>query len=92
MSTETPMRKRKRWYVGRMGEDYLAFSSHTLPTQETYGNRYSYVIGPFRTKKAAFWLCRYPNTPLQTVSEFERAALQEAANEAVEQILGQEGA
>lgn len=49
---------RARWFVGvpaKAGEGYRAFQLRYRPTQAKQGRRFSYVIGPFRSKRAALW-------------------------------------
>lgn len=53
---------RKRWYVGvparAMGR-YVAFQCAYHPTKKKQGGRFAYVIGPFRTARAARWAERF---------------------------------
>lgn len=55
-----------RVYLGKLRgplngrKEYEPFRSHLEPTQTTHGERYSHVIGPFRTRRAANWGSTYP--------------------------------
>lgn len=64
------------WYVGILAKDgtYEAFTCDNPPTRSLYGSRYTVVIGPFRTKRAALWAERYGrgNPHFQTVEDAER--------------------
>jgi len=68
----------KRLYVGRLADTIRGerFRSEVTPTAETHGDRYLYVVGPFRTVAGAEYMARYgANNPhCQTVAEAERAA------------------
>jgi hypothetical protein len=47
----------KRIYVGYKSKGpYEVFKSETLPTLESHGELYGYVIGPFRTMRGARWM------------------------------------
>lgn len=69
------MRKPK-WYVGKRHASVarVVFTSEMTPTQQTHGDRFSSVIGPFRTKRAASFtaLFGHNNPHLQTVDDAER--------------------
>ena len=63
----------KRIYVGiTKGNSRAVFKSDLEPTQESHWE-FGAVIGPFRTMKAAKFCRKYPNSPCQSVAEFERA-------------------
>ena len=55
-----------RVYLGKLRgplngrKEYEPFRSATEPTQASHGERYSHVIGPFRTRRAANWAATYP--------------------------------
>jgi len=53
------MKKSTRWYVGYNGQGFIAFTTTETPVQTTHGDRFMYVIGPFRTRRGAFWAERY---------------------------------
>lgn len=64
-------------YVGmiRGTLDREVFKSAQAPTQETHGDRYLAVIGPFRTMRAARFLAtQYNNPHVQCVADAERIA------------------
>ena len=62
-----------KWYVGIKGNTRMNFRSERKPTQATHGDRYDAVVGPFRTKRAAFWAVSQFNNPhFQTVADAER--------------------
>jgi len=57
-----PLKFRHRWYVGvpaRAGEGYKAFQCAYHPSRRKQGGRFSYVIGPFRSKRGALWAERF---------------------------------
>lgn len=64
---------RKRWFVGNNLDKYIreAFKSDEVPTVATHGHLYTYVIGPFKTKRCAQWAKNHQFTTLQTVDEME---------------------
>ncbi len=72
---------RSKFYVGRkpnqIGKD--VFKSDVTPTKQMYP-QYVSVVGPFRTKRAAIMLAVFGqgNPHMQTVSDAERIAKQEA--------------
>lgn len=70
----------KRWFVGRRCDDnkLQAFESDVTPTAETHGDAYAYSIGPFKTRRGAMWLERYPFNNCMTVDEMEYYAKKEA--------------
>jgi len=62
-------------YVGYIkGKGLERFLSSTTPTQESHGEKYVYVIGPFTTTRAAKWAEKYGwnNPHFQHVSDAER--------------------
>jgi len=67
-------RNRSRWYVGvlKAGVNREAFARYEYnePTAELYP-AYSYVIGPFRTEKAAVLCVMFPSAA-STVAGYER--------------------
>ena len=64
-------------YVGcRHGKPWEIFHSPYMPTQKEYGSTYFAVIGPFRTKRGALYMCANPMC--QSVQDAERAAAREA--------------
>lgn len=67
----------QRLYVGYVkdgsGYSMEVFRSDYVPTFATHGEQYYAVIGPFRTKRGADWMAKYPRSPIcQTVSDAER--------------------
>jgi hypothetical protein len=57
-----PLKFRRRWYVGvpaRSREGFVAFQCAYVPSQKKQGRIYSYVIGPFRSKRGALWAERF---------------------------------
>ena len=65
---------RRRLYVGvkPTGEREL-FRCAFVPTEATHGDRFQYVIGPFRSVGGALYMQRNKNASL-TVSEAEHLA------------------
>lgn len=61
----------ERWYVGN-GATREIFRTDTIPTQTQFP-QFSYVVGPFRTKRAAKFLAEFgQNNPhVQCVSDAE---------------------
>jgi hypothetical protein len=71
------MTTKTSWYIGRLHSGSLeAFTSRTVPTETTHGTRYTYAIGPFRTRRAAQWAERYGsgNPHFRHVDDAERLA------------------
>jgi hypothetical protein len=70
------------YYVGKVvhgGHGYKdietkreVFSSKKKPTESSHGHKYTYVIGPFKSKAAAEWLVSHPESTLRSVSEIEK--------------------
>jgi len=71
--------KRTKLFVGvtTSGKREVFRSSQT-PTKESHGNKYVYVIGPFRTKAGAVAMAVYGkgNPHIQSVADAERIARQ----------------
>ena len=65
-------------YVGVKGSKRQVFRSAKHPTEASHGKRFGYVIGPFRTLKAAKLCKEYGrnNPHMQTVADCERIARQ----------------
>ena len=67
-----------RPYVGRSvaSRRLEVFRAEALPTEETHGDRFKYVIGPFRTVRGARFMaeCGENNPHCRTVGEAERLA------------------
>ncbi len=64
-----------RQYVGyASGVGFIRFSTRNYPTRKSHGSRYTYVIGPFKTKRAAEWVVKYGmnNPHFQCVGDAER--------------------
>ena len=78
MTTKTAKRKTSKLYVGHpvKGGPYQVFRSTTTPTQKTHRDRFSFAIGPFRTKAAADLMAKYGkgNPHMQTVAQVEKLA------------------
>ncbi len=72
------MSKRNRFYVGHIsypwGQTQEVFRAIEPPTQETHGNIYIGVTGPFRTLRAAKAMTHYGwnNPHMLSVSDAER--------------------
>lgn len=64
------------WYVGcsRPNFTFEAFTSKTQPTPENNPGNHVYVIGPFKTERAALWAEKYgrQNPHFQHVEDAER--------------------
>jgi hypothetical protein len=81
MTLET---KKIRPYVGiKKDGTREVFPASQGPTEELYGDLYSAVIGPFKTKRGANFMAQYGagNPHLQTVEDAERIARQEEKKE-----------
>ena len=65
-----------RWYVGKKGATLTPFKSETVPTQDTHGDKFNAVIGPFRTRRGAWFHAAVgANNPhIQHVNDAERLA------------------
>ena len=64
---------RQRWYVGMKDGVKTPFRSEIEPTEATHGSRFNGTIGPFRTKRAAFFLSeQYSNPHCRCVADAER--------------------
>lgn len=74
---------RKRWYIGCRNDfclgdySYEAFASAETPAKGVAP--YMYVVGPFRTKRAALWAEKYGkrNPHFGCVGDAERLAKEE---------------
>jgi hypothetical protein len=67
-------------YVGHGHDDFKGiFRSDVTPTEDTHGSQYRYVVGPFRTLRAAEFMAQYGynNPHLQCVEDAERIVKQE---------------
>jgi hypothetical protein len=51
-------------------------NSVSTPDETSYGGKYGYVIGPFKTKRAAVWAVKYGNNNphFRHVNDAERIA------------------
>lgn len=72
----------KRIYVGVFSKTTMCvpyerrvFRTIYNPPSHITNPEYAYVIGPFRTVRAAKWCAEHPYSTCQTVKEFEQAAL-----------------
>jgi hypothetical protein len=72
--------KRPKIYVGCKQKARIVFRSIFVPTQESYGDIYAAVIGPFRTWRGAHFMATYGegNPHCQCVDDAERLAKKEA--------------
>ena len=69
------MTKRRKPYVGfRTGSHDKVFRSAETPTEESHGQEYLAVMGPFRTVAAAEFTAKHGrgNPHIQTVGDAER--------------------
>ena len=48
-----------RFYLGIKGTARKVFKSDVTPTQETHGEQFNAVIGPFRTKRGAMFAAAF---------------------------------
>jgi hypothetical protein len=69
----------KRIYTGIRDGKRRVFQSETEPTQASHGHIYNAVIGPFKTKAAAFLMAQ-PFCQFQTVADAERQAAKDRRN------------
>lgn len=76
-------------YVGVKGVTRKVFRSFTTPTKTAYGDRFSLVIGPFRTLRGAHFMADYGrnNPHLQTVQDAEELAKMEAERQSFSKSL-----
>lgn len=79
----TGERTAARVYVGMKAGNWAVFRSSVTPTEETHGDTFNAVMGPFRTLRAARFTVKHGkgNPHIQTVSDAERIA-KKYANEA----------
>jgi len=68
-------------YTGVRAGKRRVFSSEFEPTEQSHGHIYTAVIGPFRTRAAAFLMAQ-PFTQLQNVEEAEEQAKKDKRNAA----------
>lgn len=64
-----------KWYIGvNSNLKHKAFRAANTPSFQSHGSQYTYVIGPFKTKRAANWVEKYgKNNPhFQHVDDAER--------------------
>jgi hypothetical protein len=73
---------KKKIYVGvfskttmRVSYERRVFRTIYNPPSRITNPEYAYVIGPFKTVRAAKWCVEHPFAMCQTVKEFEQAAL-----------------
>ena len=65
-----------RYYAGHVSYKpvtFECFSCNFEPTERSHGHVYNYVIGPFRTKRAAIWFTHNPWFT-GSISEMEQRA------------------
>ena len=70
----------KRYYVGRKHGHIgsVVFTAETTPTEQTHGDKFAAVIGPFKTRRGAQFCALFGqgNPHIQTVNDAERLAKQ----------------
>lgn len=70
-------RESTRLYVGKTHDGvFVVFRYRSKPTEETHGDKFSHVIGPFRTRAGADYYAKYAgahNPHLLSVNDAERA-------------------
>ena len=69
----------KRIYTGIRDGKRRVFQSEAEPTEASHGHIYNAVIGPFKTRDAAF-LMALPFNQFQTVDEAEKQAAKDRRN------------
>ena len=65
------------YYLGRRAQgDLILFHSLHVPTKESHGTRFVFVIGPFKSKVGASYFARYgrDDPRIRTAEEAERLA------------------
>ena len=63
-------------YVGISGQKREKFVSKETPTSKSHAHLYDAVIGPFRTLRAANFMCEHPNNPhCRCVADAERLSV-----------------
>jgi hypothetical protein len=65
------------FYLGKRKQgDLILFRSANIPTQESHGQRFTAVIGPFQSKVGASFFARYGrnNPHIRTADDAERLA------------------
>jgi hypothetical protein len=72
---------------------YRAFRLAYTPTEKKQGGKYIYVLGPFRTMRAALWTERFGslNPHFGSVSDAERLAKIWAEHKAIPRLPDREG-
>jgi len=78
------------FYLGkREEEDLILFHTTAIPTQQTHGQLYKAVIGPFQSKVGAGYFARYGknNPDIHTAADAERLA---RADPRMEQLIVEE--
>ena len=70
------MANKSQWYVGCKNGARTPFKSEFTPTEATHGAQFTGVIGPFRTRRGAWFDAAVgANNPhIQHVSDAERIA------------------
>ncbi len=65
-----------RIYVGMKVGNWAVFRSAAVPTEESHGEVFNAVMGPFRTLRAARFTVKHGkgNPHIQTVADAERIA------------------
>jgi len=77
------------YYLGRRPRgDWILFASPVTPTQETHGQLYTCVQGPFRTRLAARWYNRYGwgNPHVRTMADAEHIARETACENLIVEL------
>jgi hypothetical protein len=79
-AAKTPRKSKRsasgRYYVGVRGGQRHVFRSAATPTENSHGELYGAVIGPFRSARGAHFMAKSGggNPHVQTVSDAERIA------------------
>jgi len=83
--------KRARIYVGCKQNNRILFRSILTPTEETHGNLYAAVIGPFSTHKGAQFMAKFGagNPHCQCVADAEHLAKWYEKHEALHRELNE---
>jgi hypothetical protein len=69
-----------KWYVGLKDGIYEAFSSEEYPTEDSFGELYKAVIGPFKTRRGAEFMAAHGqgNPHLRSADDADRIAAEYA--------------
>ena len=63
-----------KWYLGINGQARKVFKAAMTPTQESHGEQFNTVVGPFRTKRGAMFTAAFGhnNPHIRTTADAER--------------------